>query len=358
MPRQLVLHVGLYKTATTSIQRSCEANHQALAAAGFFYPRSWVKGQVESNHTAWLLTMFKAAATRDGVYRQGGLSEAELAQQRLRSREALATQLRQAGDRALMSAEGVSHFSPSELQDMREWFAAQGWDIRAICHVRKLGPWISSMVAQRVKGPMRLTIAQAVDEFAQSASVVRQRIENLRAALPGIEFHSHEQSLRHALGPVGYFLETVGVPQPQRLALQRANEGRSDNAIRVLSLINEKYGRFASAAERYPPFLRDTSVMKGLRRLPGPRFVLRKQEVAPVLALLQADNEWLRQALGPMFHDDELAFHDDACVWSEDGLAQLAAALTRLPPPARAWCQQRLAEPGFAQCPSGPDTNR
>jgi len=352
MAKQLILLAGLHKTGTTSIQKTCAANRALLWQAGLHYPTNLGGERDKSNHTGVLNVLFRRDPTRLGLEGQFTLrvGPAALAAYaaKVRSRlEGIQASL-------LMAAEGVSVFSVDELTEMKAWFARSGRDIRVICNVRHLSGWINSMVAQRVAGHMRLSIYQAVDEFRQFQSLVRTRIENIRTVFPDAQFYSHEQAVQHRLGPVGFFLENVGVPLTDELQILRANEGSSDNGARVLSLINQRFGRFGSSGARNPEFFKQKGFVTSLKRIPGRKFALRPDEVAPILPILQAENEWLCDNLGPAFYDEHPEFNDITSDWSPEGVRQCREVMEAMPQEARSWV---LGQLNWGQIPISPLSN-
>ena len=224
---------------------------------------------------------------------------------------------------------------------MRSWFNDRGWHIRVVCFVRWLSNWINSMVAQRVAGFQHLTINFAVDEFLEASGAIRPRIANIREAFPDAEFYSYEAASRHRLGLVGFFFEAIGVRQLEKMIFARANERRSDCAIRLLSSINEALGPgFVDGAAN--PRYADNNISR-LNAIPGARFSLRLDEVAPLLPLLRAENEWLKETLGEQFYDPRLEFGDGPCVWTEESLARLREILGTATPVVRALVASHMA---------------
>ena len=345
MPKQVILLAGLHKTGTTSIQQTCAANQKALFSAGFAYPTLLNPGAAgPSNHTQ-ILNHFKREPGKAGLMGQFSLPRPRKPGSFLSK---FARDLDTISARLLMVAEGVSLFDEDELRQLKAWFGAGGWEMRVICHVRHLPSWINSMVAQRATSAIRLTIDQAVDDFVQYQSIVRKRIEALRQVFPQAEFYSHEQAVRHASGPVGFFLEKAGVELQAPIHVIRANEGSSDCATRVLSLINERFGRFDSAGAPNPQFFGDRRFIDTVRGIGGRKFALRPHEVAPILPLIKADNEWLKTHLGQRFHDSALEFQDLNPDWSPESLAQLESVLKTVPAAVRDWVlanRERLGVP-------------
>ena len=299
--------VGLHKTGTTSIQDTCIANLPALEAAGFAYPVHATAEGPKSNHGVLLKVAFRGSLNNFGLNGQFdfGNDQAWLTSERKRVRDQFETVLGNWRGSVVLAAENVSTFNESELDEMHSWFVERGWEVRAICHVRHLATWIHSMIAQRVSGGLRLPIAQAVNEFVQAGGIIRPRIERLRAAMPQIQFHSHERAVAHPNGPPGYFLEKIGVPS-RDVHFKRANEGSSDIATRLLSIINEKFVRYPVGGVSSPTLLAQETM--AMRALEGPKFRLKRDEAEPLLEMIEGERKWLADHLGHEFVGPPLTF--------------------------------------------------
>jgi hypothetical protein len=342
--KRLILLAGLHKTATTTIQLTCARNRRALMEAGLFYPLGrGLDSSQNANHTTALLVLF-GRPPYSGVRRFGSKLERDDVRAmvpQLRARFAERLEKVQTG--MVLAAESVSTYTVEELEGMRGWFEARGWEVEVICHVRRLSAWISSMIDQHVTGQSRLSIDAAVAEFVRGGGVVRPRIENLRSVFPDAKFFSHETAVKHPQGPAGFFFDTIGVPLKQGAAVE-ANKGRSDCATRAISLLNEKFGMFDAHGEFNPRYRPGKNFLAKLKAIEGPRFALTRGDVEPLLPLLAAENEWLLQTLGPEFHDKDLAFSEaPACQWTEPRAAQLREAIAAMPEDAREWMTQKLA---------------
>ena len=334
--KQLILLAGLHKTATTSTQQTCALNATALGEAGFCYPVSRFQDGWESNHTRLLNGLFRREPHKTGLQSQFTLYQPPCAA----AREALREKWEAAvgdGERILLIAEGVSLFEPDELRAMKDWFEQRDWNVRLMCHVRHLSAWTNSIVAQRVTGGMRFPIQGVIDEFVRHGSVVRGRIENLRQVFPDAEFFSHERAVKHPLGPVGFFFKNIGFRPPEGLRVMRANEGRSDCATRVLSIINEKFGRFDASAQLNPQVLGERALVPLMETVGGQKFKLHQEEVQPLLPMLHAENQWLRDTLGDDFFDPQLGFKTGPWRWNPETLKQLVPVVAGMPPHVREW---------------------
>lgn len=345
MTRQLTLLAGLHKTATTSIQQTCAANIPLLRAAGLTYFTYRYDNEWQSNHTRMLNGMFKREPHKLGL--RGQFID-RLAPEP-GSREKLRAQVERSLGEAqhlLVAAEGVSMLDVRELRALKDWFSQRGFRIRLLCHVRHLSGWAHSIVSQRVTSPIRMTIPAVIEEFRQHGSVLRGRISNLREVFPEAEFVSHEHAVQHPQGPVGFFFQNIGFTPPAGLKFVRANEGRSDCATRVLSIVNEKFGAYDGAGHHHPRKFRGEAFDQ-LMKVGGRKFMLRQDEAAPIIGLLNAENEWLRETLGKEFHDEALEFNEPGWQWNPQTMAQLAPAVAAMPPPVRSWVNANLPRIGI-----------
>ena len=344
--KQVILLAGLHKTATTSIQQTCVANLPLLKSAGFDYPSAQHDGKWESNHSRLVNALFGREPHKHGLQAQFTMDAAPVPGSQARLREKFAATIA-SSQKLLVVAENVSLFDVDELELMKDWFQQQGMQVRMMCHVRHLSGWFNSMVAQRVTGLMRMTIEAAVEEFRAHGSIVRDRVEALRQVFPDTGFYSHERAVQHPEGPVGFYFQNIGLQPPAQLRFVRANEGRSDCATRVLSIINERFGQFNADGSSNPSYHAGPAVQRLLDEVGGGKFTLRRAEVLPVLGMLDADNQWLRDNLGEDFFDTRMEFKEGPWRWKPETTKPLGPALGAMPAPIRNWVASNLPRIGI-----------
>lgn len=352
MPRPLILLAGLHKTATTAVQRALAAQRKQLEAAGFAYPVVTVRNRLDPNHTRIFNTLFKRRPDRAGLLGQFSIADVTGTPEELQAFAQEFSQLIEPAPGLLMVAEGVSVLSREELLELRRWFEARGFEIQLLCHVRHLSKWLNSMVAQRVNSALRMTIAQAVDEYVRLGTLVRGRIENLRAVFPQARFCSYEQSVAHPGGPAGFLLNNAGIALARPVKTPRANEGGSDGATRAMSVLNEAFGAFLPDGSGNPRELRRPEVLGRIAQIGGRKFTLRPREAEPLLPLVQAENAWLRETFGPAFEDPSPVFPPARNEWTPESLRQLRSAMAAMPPEAREWMASRLPRLGVRSPPN------
>jgi hypothetical protein len=330
MSRELILYVGLHKTASSSIQATCAANQSLLRAKGFAYPIFTMEdGEKQANHTRILRNLFRRAPDRiglDGVIAAGHGTWTRTEREKVKA--GLAATLLSSNGRAILAAEGMSTYSFEELTAAREWLISSGFEPRVICHVRHLSSWLNSMIAQRVSGQLGLTIAEAIQELVRAGGLVKPRIEVVRSVFPGAEFFSHETAVAHRHGPAGFFLETAGVEDFTGMKWKRANDGASELAVRTRSLVNERFGRarWQGPVDAYHRFTSQAGVL-AIQDLPGPKFKLLESEAQPLMNLIASENAWLLEKFGQALHDPDPAFPREPIKVPTEATARLKAAV-------------------------------
>ncbi len=124
--RQLYLHVGVHRTATTSIQRFLRANFDTLLEKGYFYPFGVVR------HNAVVSRM------RDGV-----LDVEDFAADLLRRVEAKA----EASTAVILSDEDMSNIEDfSIFKPLTKLF-----DVKVVVSLRRQDLWLESWFFQNLK---------------------------------------------------------------------------------------------------------------------------------------------------------------------------------------------------------------
>lgn len=144
--RRLVLHVGVYKTGTTSFQRWLRDNRDALAARGWLYPRVHLPGGV-ANHCF-------LGETPDGLW--GGMVEA------LHRQVTGAEQ-----PNVVLSAEAMCSRAPESYAWLAEWA-----DVTVLCSVRRQDELAESMFREFSKnGRLDLSPAEFLRRYLRGEAV-------------------------------------------------------------------------------------------------------------------------------------------------------------------------------------------
>jgi hypothetical protein len=283
--RRCVLHFGMHKTGSSSIQASL---FRKPLGEGFHYVDFGV-----DNPTGPILNMFQAPELRYKhlVARGARLGYEAFLAERDPRRERLSAELSGVRARTLIiSAEGLTLLSESELASFRDYIGQYVDAIDAFAYVRRPKEFMESMFQQQVKGRLgRLDLRELYPAY-------RQRFEKFDRVF-GVE-HVHYRLFGAERFPGGCvvqdFCDRVGVPLAKD-AIVRVNEGLSRNAVALL-YVYRKYAR-AIGSDRYT-IGQDKLLVEELAKLRGPKLRFSWQVVEPVLKENESDLGWMETRLG------------------------------------------------------------
>lgn len=287
--RRIVLHAGLPKTGTTSIQTAFYAERgHLLDRARLLYP------SLAPNLTDALCTIFHDDPRKHITNKLAGLTTLEaIAPLQRRYQKALDAEILSTNwDTLLLSAEGLSNLSAQALSRLRDWgnrFAPR-WTV-FFC-VRHPVDYVRSLVQQILKGGA--TLAELYEKVPGPA--YRWKISNLinvfgRDNLTVFDF---ESARKHAGGVVGGFADRIGLAGRLLTRLTetviRENESLSHEAVLLLDSINRQFPMFYGDV-RAPR--RSGRELDYLSRIGGHRFHLPTGVEEKIRDTTRGDVAWL-----------------------------------------------------------------
>ena len=142
---RILLHAGMHKTGTSSIQASLSSG---LSDPGFIY-----LDLGEPNHSGPLINLFGIKPESYHGNRKRGLSIQDLQTIRQSLRSNFDNQLKSLGERtAIISAEDACRFSIQELTLIRDSIASHGHQVEVVIYIRPPRGYIESAFQQLIKG--------------------------------------------------------------------------------------------------------------------------------------------------------------------------------------------------------------
>ncbi len=314
--KHLFLHVGMYKTGTTSIQATFFANRARLAQEGLHYLDAAV------SHSRLIAAAFGESG--EPTPRAAAL------------RERLATFLASAPDgRFVISGEGMGRMAAARVRPMLEILRPLVGRITVVCFLRPPRGYLSSNLQQNIRGGMPLGELRKlgspnyrghVEKFLDCADLAD-------TTLPLCDRASLVRGCS-----IATMLAICGAPPDlyDRLELRQENSSLSKPAAALLLAMADAglpRRRTEMAAE-------DSRMRRHAQRLaeaiPGPRFAVPPALIEAALNRpeAQADMRWAEERMGRPFPDrappPEAAAPDAAA----RAAAWPASELTTLPRPA------------------------
>lgn len=354
--RRLILHIGMPKAGSTSVQRFAAGNRARLADLGFHYP------DLSHNHSRWLAGLVSPEPVKlDGAVRRrlgsGGRSTGDYERSDLLSVVEAALEPGGAGT-TILSGEALFRFEPDRAAALAAFLAPRFDRVRVLCWLREPCSLATSRAQQNVRsGRMdlaALTAPRAIHSGRSRLVADYRRGLETWIRLYGREAVDIREFDRRAFAGgdlLADFRQAAGIPEDPLFVVEDKvwNPSLSAEAVALLDRLVarglpgrdfERAARLASA-------------------LPGARFALPAATLDRVRTAAQADVAWLETVTGRRFFAAAgaaaLPGDDEPLLWSaetRDALGRLigrtVADLGGLSAPARAAALGDLAQ-GLAE---------
>ena len=324
--KQVIIHAGFHKTATTSIQETCAINKDKLAEQGFYYPIFNLDHRVITNHSIPFYSLFTSEPEKYHINVRWGIEPSKANQKY----EAQLNQiLQQKQEKILISGEDISKLSQVELERMRKKIQSYGYDIRVIVVIRSPLSAINSMIMETVKNGYTIENLNLGSDTDKSKSSIITKIETIESVFPKADFYSFRDLLNHKYGPVGHFLEIIGVPNFSNFDFFRSNESISDQATRLISFINKEQPLFLNGKIN---ILRSSQDTAPIHLLKGNKFQLNHNELKQLRQVINRLNQYLLNKFNASFCDKESYFSlkEPERKWSHEQIEQLKIIISKV----------------------------
>lgn len=314
--RECILHAGISKTGTTSIQESLFLH---LSDERFRYV------SLGHGHANTLLKSCFGRPEDDWVARRSGASRSRLLARgvahRLRFERAL-HRARARGATPILSAEGAWLHPRSTLEAVRDFLAARGFEARVVLYLRPIEAWLESAFQQNVKWGLGSFDVAEIRE--SSPGMPRHAFARRLAVFEDVFGRPNLTLRRFAAGDllegcvVRDFCALLGIDfDPRRVV--RANESLGLDAVRFLFA----YNRYASS--RLPASNRLVERMaRTFEGLPGARFRVCREVFAPLGAEIRHETAEIRRNYGIDLAEDPGGLVDGPCIREAADLARFS----------------------------------
>jgi hypothetical protein len=319
--RQIILHAGLSKTGTTSIQDNCEKYRVFLHERGIVYPQFSYGDEPFVTHSI----PFTAAITgRPGKY---GLMlrerfQADVDEVIRNCKEQLDRILETAqGDTLLLSTGLIEGFDEKDMATLRAYLLPRAEQFRVVAYMRSPQSGLESLLQERIK-------MGGLPDPGALIGRIRQKYENLHKSFPdALEIINFHDAIRHPHGLVGSFLVLAGLPEEEMAGLEfvSRNERLSMEAFSLMWAINQRYPSRDQKIHGVPRQPRDLDV---LERLPGPPFYLSDFMSSGLHQACLEEALWLESRLGLQFPHEPRQQPEP--LWQDQTLAVLEQTVRAL----------------------------
>lgn len=271
MRRSCLVHLGVHKTGSSSIQQTLHA--LSRGADWQYLPLA------TPNHSRTLMDAFATQPEMAHHNRLRGMGLADrpvLRQAALAALDAASAAV--SLPRTILSGEGLVNLDPDGVQRFAAWLDARFSQVRLVAYIREPHSWMESTFQERLKG--RDGRIGLMDLFPR----YRHQLEKYELCFGSdtLDYLSFAREALHKGCVVQDFAHRYGLDvQPE--AIRIANEGLGLLAVQILQACR------SFAPDR--PFGRQ--LVARLERLGGPKLRFSGQLTAPAFAHHQQDLNWM-----------------------------------------------------------------
>jgi len=299
---EVIIHFGMAKTATSSIQETLFNQHNSCIwhEYGFLYPQT-----LPPNHFSLYGMFFSECKKTWAGEIVNGLSEEQIEPYYSNYISRLQTEINESSAQKLViSAEALSYldkFGILRLLDELKRIIGINVKFTIPLYVRHRLGYETSRIQQMIKyDGLQLSqcIEMRLNEKKLYSSTIEKLLELNDAKIVELKLYKFEEALEHKYGPVGHFLDQVMHIPAERLEkvkYNRANDGMSKLAIEAISRINGKYSLMENNQLSQFRSIGDTEVFKFVK---GPAFELTYDEECLLFENSLEDIEWLLDNTG------------------------------------------------------------
>jgi hypothetical protein len=320
--QEIILHAGLPKTGSTSIQNNCFRYREILRENGICYPVFTLGERKLVNHSDPITAaMSDAPNKRQWAYRQQVMAREAEAREDLR-RQFRRLFARPEVERLLISAEIVSNYSDADACELRDFLSARADRLRVVAFLRSPQSSVESILQQQAYGG-------GVEENVEGAvCAVKERFELLyRVFGENLEVRNFHAAVDAPGGLVAEFLRLLPIPGARLDAMEFAssNERISMEAYRLMVAINRRYPLVPAGGSGYQRRFHD---LRPLAQLPGSPFRIERFRESQWYQTACREAAELERDYG--FSFPEVPDREAQPLWQERTLLVLEDAICRL----------------------------
>ncbi|MEA2048172.1 MAG: hypothetical protein U9O64_06945 [Campylobacterota bacterium] len=286
--KNLYLHIGTRKTATSSIQKTIYNNRNIFEKNGLYYPKKWREA-----HNLEIYCMFADKPENYAFNVFNKYTKAEVEKNNRLNKQNIIQEIKKTKcNNILFSAEDASSLTKKNIQNLKEFINLELniSNIKIIVGVRDILSYATSDMQQLIKDGMGKINIHHYKNF------YREKLEKFFQVFgkENIIIYKFEDSIKHELGPVGYFCDIIHLPKDilSTMRIEKTNEGISNRAIDLISYINLKIPLLHGLNLTHGRYRGDTQL---LNHLSGEKYIPKKEFQAEVIDINSDNLEWLKE---------------------------------------------------------------
>ena len=340
--KRIYVHIGVMKTATSSLQQSLFKNRKALVnvEGGYLYP------QVSYfHHGRFILSKFtdQTVNPREFVRKYKG-DRRNLDEYAGRETIKFEKEINHSTcENMIISGEQIPRLNVEQLEKFKAYLLelAPNAEIIIVACTREHTSWFASYIQQSIKVARPVDFANAI---ADTAAYYQNNLAKFFNVFnkENMIVYKFEDIKKYKEGPIGMFFSHINVDtEGVDLIDFRSNEGYSGVAVDILMYINKRL-----------PLLVDEQLSKGRRffddrmlgRLSGEKYLLTREIIADVHMKSLGDKIWLRDYFGIDYVDLYSKKHAEDVLFESSYVNEFKCIFVKLKPVIQKLCYDYINE--------------
>lgn len=333
MFKKIILHIGMHKTGTTSIQHMLYSRQRRLLSLGVYFPIFKVRGEVIANQSWYFATVFGDQPWDYHLNVSKGYCSKEKTE--LLRKDFLAQFLdgveSSEAETLILSAEKISIMNQRELhriKDLLKNHLAEEGGVSICCFIRNPVEYEQSVIQELVKGGHTLVeaISSAVNSSQNRINRVLSKFERVFGS-DSVNVYSFDDVIRSQQGLEQFFWSNVlGLQGKAGSKVKVKNVSLAYESCLIMSQLGYFHGRDINVVLDGSLEQRDRQVLAQIR---GTKFLIDETTREKLEELTRADSDYLKSEFGFQLSNRRGVLTSKDC-WGEDALYSIARIFSRL----------------------------
>ena len=325
--KRIIIHIGIHKTGSTSIQQSFSDHHHTLKQLGYYFPlfKNSYKQNTESNHGSLFTNLYDVNPFKWSNNRRIGIDTVEKVKVLQASYlSQLAAVLKEEVPAIIFSAEKLSKFPLEGINKFKkdiETLTEGAVEFKIICCLREPVSYWQSLCQENIKIGV-ISLDEICKNTPQKPNLFQDVLTKYITAFgkDAVDVYRFEDMLVSKQGPFNYFLGRISADLQGKYEENWSNLGYCHEAIELISYMNEKVPTMIN--KKVNPH-RKMNEHKILSQLQGVKFSLSEEVQTKIISESQNDRRWLKANYNLEYPNPEIKPVQKEKLWQESTINQL-----------------------------------
>jgi hypothetical protein len=293
--KRFILHVGLHKTATSSIQQTLARNADNLTEQGYHYPIFEFEGRQISNHSIPFYSAYCEHPKKYNINIMNGYGDRiELVNAHYMQQ---IDNIMLINKHVILSGEDISALPQEALEIIRDKIILNGFKLEVYCSVRQPYSFLCSELQERIKAG----ISTLDNITVPKKSMNIEKLKNVFDA--SVAFSSFEADCEKG-NPVNVFLQRIGV-NTNGLEIVSNNEGLGNITTRLYAHLNATHPIVSNGK------INEKGRKRFLNNFDEGKFLLTKDEYQSIEDELVKESSRIGEILDESYIDPTIKFTEE-----------------------------------------------